>query len=245
MKTYEIKKEAREALRGKWKKGIGIISVYISISFILGMLSGKFAEKTILSFFLTIFQIIIAIPLTFGLEFVFLKLKRNENVKILEFIKIASDNYSRCWKIVGRTILKMTLPFVIFIGGLFLLLGMAVYCAMQSAVGVTENLGSPIAIGIIVYLITTIYYISASLLYSLTSYIAYDNTEMSASEIVKESAKLMRGNRCKIVLLELSFIGWAILATLTFGIGYLWLIPYMRIAGVCFYDRLLQSKETK
>ena len=62
-------------------------------------------------------------------------------------------------------------------------------------------------------------------------------------EVVNESEKMMNGNRGKIFLLSLSFIGWAILATLTLGIGFLWLMPYMIVAEVCFYEYLLGKKE--
>ena len=37
-------------------------------------------------------------------------------------------------------------------------------------------------------------------------------------------------------------MGWAILTVFTLGIGYLWLLPYMYVANVCFYDRLAQPK---
>ena len=55
----------------------------------------------------------------------------------------------------------------------------------------------------------------------------------------------MKGNRGNCFLLELSFIGWALLGVLTFGIGYLWLMPYMQIAMVCFYDRLAKPEVKK
>ena len=44
----------------------------------------------------------------------------------------------------------------------------------------------------------------------------------------------MTGNRWKLFCLEFSFIGWAILATLTLGIGFLWLIPYIQVAEIAF-----------
>lgn len=46
----------------------------------------------------------------------------------------------------------------------------------------------------------------------------------------------MQGKRSKLFFLQLSFIGWAILAVFTFGIGYLWLLPYMQFATIAFYD---------
>ena len=38
------------------------------------------------------------------------------------------------------------------------------------------------------------------------------------------------------------FIGWFILATCTFGIGFLWLVPYVHISDAKFYDDILKSQ---
>ena len=46
----------------------------------------------------------------------------------------------------------------------------------------------------------------------------------------------MDGRRFDFFVLGLSFIGWAILASLTLGIGYLWLIPYMQVTEIKFYE---------
>ena len=81
-----------------------------------------------------------------------------------------------------------------------------------------------------------------SLLYTLAYYISYDNPELSSKECVLKSAELMKGNRSKYFLLLLSLSGWAILAAFTFGIGLLWLMPYMQIATVCFYEHLINPK---
>ena len=48
----------------------------------------------------------------------------------------------------------------------------------------------------------------------------------------------MTGNRFKLFCLQLSFIGWAFLAGLTFGIGLLWVFPYMQVAIIAFYFHL-------
>jgi uncharacterized membrane protein len=36
----------------------------------------------------------------------------------------------------------------------------------------------------------------------------------------------------------LSFFGWALLAGITFGLGAIWLIPYMSVATVLYYEEL-------
>ena len=68
---------------------------------------------------------------------------------------------------------------------------------------------------------------------------------MSSLEVVDESKKMMTGNRGKLFILELSFIGWMILTAFTLGIGYLWLLPYMYVALVCFYENLLGKNNSE
>ena len=78
--------------------------------------------------------------------------------------------------------------------------------------------------------------------YSMTFYILRENPEMTAGDAITASQKMMDGHKMDLFLLSLSFIGWAILASITFGIGYLWLIPYIYTAYEAFYETL--KKET-
>ena len=65
---------------------------------------------------------------------------------------------------------------------------------------------------------------------------------MGIREAVNESKRLMAGHKWRFFCLLLSFIGWAILSALSFGIGYLWLVPYMQSAFAAFYlDRTGQG----
>ena len=52
---------------------------------------------------------------------------------------------------------------------------------------------------------------------------------------MKQSKNLMRGNKWRLFLLYLSFLGWLIFSVLTFGIGLLWIIPYITQTLVWFY----------
>ncbi|QOX63117.1 DUF975 family protein [Anoxybacterium hadale] len=78
--------------------------------------------------------------------------------------------------------------------------------------------------------------IIAALRYSMSFYILADHPEMGIMEALNESKRLMRGNKWKLFCLYLSFLGWAILSAFTLGIGYLWLMPYMEVTIVAFYD---------
>ena len=72
--------------------------------------------------------------------------------------------------------------------------------------------------------------------YALTPYIIMDEPELTASQAITRSCEIMEGRRWKLFCLYLSFIGWGILSLLTFGIGFLWLAPYMEAATAAFYE---------
>ena len=69
----------------------------------------------------------------------------------------------------------------------------------------------------------------------MSDYILAENPNMTASEAVELSKSMMYGNRFRLFCLQLSFIGWDILATLALGIGHLWLTPYKQAAYAAFY----------
>ena len=66
-----------------------------------------------------------------------------------------------------------------------------------------------------------------SLAYSQVLYIVAENPQVSVRKAMKISMAITKGYKADIFILQLSFIGWALLTVLTLGIGYLWFIPYM------------------
>lgn len=77
--------------------------------------------------------------------------------------------------------------------------------------------------------------------YAMTPYILKDNPEMKNNAAIEESMRMMDGHKLELFLLDLSFIGWAILSLLTCCIGFLWLTPYMNMARVNFYEDLKKA----
>ena len=63
--------------------------------------------------------------------------------------------------------------------------------------------------------------------YSMAPYILADNPEMTAREALRESKKLTKGYKGQLFIMQLSFIGWFMLAPLTFGLLFIWLGPYI------------------
>lgn len=72
--------------------------------------------------------------------------------------------------------------------------------------------------------------------YSQAMYILAENPKMSAREAINRSKEMMEGHKMDYFVLNLSFIGWAFLAPFTFGLLYIWLIPYMNATLTNFYN---------
>lgn len=74
--------------------------------------------------------------------------------------------------------------------------------------------------------------------YSMSYYILAENPDLSASEVISKSKEITQGHKWDLFVTYLSFIGWSLLACLTLGIGYLWLIPYINITMANIYNQL-------
>jgi uncharacterized membrane protein len=80
-----------------------------------------------------------------------------------------------------------------------------------------------------------------SLAYSQTYFVMKDHPELSINQAITRSRELMNGYKWKYFLFGLSFIGWFILACITLGIGFLWLVPYYYMSCVAFYRHLTEG----
>ena len=94
--------------------------------------------------------------------------------------------------------------------------------------------------GLYVFLWSLLFYIPgviASYSYAMVGYILAENPELSPSEALDESKRLMNGRRWNLFCLDFSFIGWHILCVLSLGVGYIWLVPYIQASYAEFYRR--------
>lgn len=244
MIASQIRANARENLIGKWGKAALITLSYCIIVFVINFLC------RIIPVLGPIILFVISTPISYGLLVSFIKLKRNEDVEYTDFLNNGFSNFGKVWGVVGNIILKMILPIcLIIIFAIIMVVGFSgtivglTYGSMSYKVSTAMASGFSFFgfVGFLGYFASIIYTIVKGYLYSLSFYVLNDNTEMTGKEIVEESAKLMKGNRWRLFWLMFSFIGWAFLSAFTLGIGLLWLVPYMMIATVCFYEELVKK----
>ena len=56
---------------------------------------------------------------------------------------------------------------------------------------------------------------------------------------------MMKGHKGEYFVLLLSFLGWAIVAAIPFGLGYLWLVPYQQVTFADYYLELKKESEAE
>lgn len=79
--------------------------------------------------------------------------------------------------------------------------------------------------------------IIASFRYAMAFFIIADDEDCGALEAIGRSKEMMKGNKWKFFCLHWRFLGWSLLAVFfTFGIGFLWLVPYMQTSFAKFYE---------
>ena len=81
----------------------------------------------------------------------------------------------------------------------------------------------------------------------MVGYLLADSKETSiceAKNIIRESIEMMNGYKLDYFIFELSFIGWHFLGAITFGIAYIYVIPYFTFANTLYYQRLKEKRKS-
>jgi hypothetical protein len=73
-------------------------------------------------------------------------------------------------------------------------------------------------------------------------YMLLDFPNQSVSEILRKCFEVMHGNKFRLVWMYVSFIPLLLLCVFTFGIGLIWVIPYMKMTATNFYLDLMSVR---
>lgn len=78
--------------------------------------------------------------------------------------------------------------------------------------------------------------------YRMVPYILADNPDMDKKEVFALSKSMMKGNKWRAFVLDLSFILWDFLNAITLGIvGIFWVSPYKLLTNAALYDTLKEN----
>ena len=79
--------------------------------------------------------------------------------------------------------------------------------------------------------------------YAMAPYILADNPELTANEALTKSKEIMDGHKFDLFVLQLSFFWWYILGAITFGIAYIYVVPYVSATTTNFYNSIKDREE--
>ena len=66
-------------------------------------------------------------------------------------------------------------------------------------------------------------------------YLLLDFPQYNAMELMKLSFRIMKGHKWELFCLQMSFLPLGFLCLLSFGIGSLWLVPYMNMTQTLYF----------
>lgn len=101
--------------------------------------------------------------------------------------------------------------------------------------------------GFLVFLGTMLFVIPGMILiysFAMAPYILTEDPNCGGWEALQRSRAMMKGHKLELFWLDLTFIGWEILAGFTFGIGTLFLNPYKAAARASFFRGLQEQGYT-
>ena len=89
-------------------------------------------------------------------------------------------------------------------------------------------------IRVVLFLVT----VAVLLRYAMVFPLLLDDPDQKVRLAFQESRRLMDGNCKRLLLLFLSFLGYAFLGLLSLGVGFLWINPYLVQSLIVFYQDL-------
>lgn len=231
MKTCsEYRAMARETLDGRWGKMAGftlvVVLIIMAVSMLFavpfsvgGIFSGSSWLNNVGSGCSTVVSVLFSIPLQYALYNFFLKMVRREEMSEDSNIGVLFQDFVNNWSIYVVSGVLLLLIVIFIIGVAIALILFLPFLLLK---------------GVIVLVMIPIL-IMVSLTYSLIPFVIRDNPDITPRQVLYTSRMMMRGHQVELFVLQISFIGWALLCIIC-PIGLLWLGPYMYTSYAHFYE---------
>lgn len=234
MTSKEIKELSKKQLAGNWKIPVIITLAYTILSYLSSKILDNSSSLIGISLgFIILFSI--EVWVTIGLPKFYLKLiERNGEVDFKDVLTTTSQ----IKKAFLYNIMVSLISFIFIILGICSITGIIV---LKNYKGWESSIYSLAVMAIFSLLISI--YIAFHFSISLVPYLIVEKEEIGVVEAIYTSMKMMKGNKTKLFILQISFIGWGILSLFTLGIGALWLGPYMLLSQANFYKDIDRIKQ--
>ncbi|WP_309398397.1 DUF975 family protein [Cerasicoccus maritimus] len=220
----ELKAQARDCLSVQWGPAALFSFLIWMIQFGINMAAGM------IPFVGFLVQYAVSGPFTLGYQNNMLMIARGE-ASSNDYMFSGFQDFKRAFGVYILPMLIMLVPIVI-IG----ILAALMIPAMEKGGGGSDVVFGILAFVFVVALLAVAFFVQ--LKFGLSYFLLIDNPDLGVIETLKTSWHMMQGHTGKLFMLYISFIGWALLAMLTLGIGLFWLMPYAMVSFARFYDDL-------
>lgn len=245
--SKELKKRAKQKLQGNYGLCVGvqlivnaIISIFFVIMFfasliagILGSgsiygLSGSMAEYIIIIAIVVvsmIFLVVLVSLFTPGNLKIYLNISENKPVHISDLLYGFKN---KPHKFIGLNLIMFLIAMVWSIP----------YYVVMVVAEITNYIPVMIVLLIITYLLLLIGVTITSLYLSQAAFIFVEAPDKGIFKCFKESVEMMKGHKGSLFYINLSFMGLVLLGYCSFGIAYLWIMPYITATLTEYYNEL-------
>lgn len=232
----EYKLQAKVLLSGNWFKCV-IVTLfslaYIIISELLVDIIASFFYNNIITGILLFLDVFIILPILYSSTITIKNITTSEyNFHYSDLLKVAIANIKRVFKVGGLLFVEMLPALLIFILSFSLFIWTIFKTAYIYAIS-HYFVSAYIVIITITFLLIVIFFsllIKKCMVYLLASFVMDENTNLKMMEIITTSKIIFKNNKKKFLSLNTSFVLWILLSIFTLGIGFLILIPYMKLS---------------
>lgn len=229
MTPQEIKRISRDNLNGKYRLVMGAFILANLVMAIIVLPFSKFLSdnptlmQTIIYYVVEFLIVLIGTVMTVGQYSIHLDIARQKRelptqTRIFHFFRQQPDRYI----LAGLFLLVLTILCMIPMIGIFFL---------------PEDfaLAPFILLSILAGIVSLFLFVLVQLQFSLLYFVLLEDGSLSVGRAIRISAGMMKGHRMRLFRIFISFAGFDLLSVISFGLGFLWVVPYQIQVMANFY----------
>ena len=233
-KISELKALARKSLDGYYALLAGALVLISFLSGIGGALSVMlFQGNSMFNLVMSqIFSLIISVVMSVfsaGVYYMFLNVSRGKKTSMQDVTYLFYHHPDR---IIVVSLIVTVVQYLLMLPSMI----------MNYRMDVSANLLEVLQQSLLVSLVMFVGIVVAQLVtmpIAFGYYLLIDDVEMNATDALKKSMQMMKGNYGRYIYMQLSFLGLMILGVLTLYVGFIWIMPYMHMTEIEFYREIL------
>ena len=240
----EIRKQARERLKGHWCASVVVVLIYVAIT--IGIAVGVKKINPLISPILTL---TVVYPLLFGMYRFFDEQRIGKTYVGSLFSSFRNKNWIQAIIVQVVFIIGMIISLIPFLAIVFARITSMLIQENMNSIGFMPQQShdlSSVMIGNIIWFIISLVFLIPVIVYGYTysqvvMVSVYNDKSLNIKNIFKRSRKLMKNNKWRLFKFQISYIGWYILGLIALLVGTLWFLAYFIQGNVEFFNEICEE----